>query len=132
MAHCHEKSNISSMQKQKVQISFAVIGKLISTFVFTTEIVQFLYFLYFLNPKFQASSHLLCLCSLECVRPVLEPHWCFSHDKAHIFAGNRTDQLQSRGTDENRRALSCQQYQIYCSRNQGACRVIHFSIICFY
>ena len=33
----------------------AVIAKLISAFVFTTQIVQFLYYL---NPKFQASSHL--------------------------------------------------------------------------
>ena len=38
------------------QISFAVIAKLISAFVFATRIVQFLYFL---NPKFPASSHLV-------------------------------------------------------------------------
>ena len=38
-----------------MQISFAVTVKLISAFVFTTRIVQFLYFL---NPKFQASKHL--------------------------------------------------------------------------
>ena len=37
------------------------------TFVFATWIVQFLYFL---NPKFPASSHLLCLYSTVCVRPV--------------------------------------------------------------
>ena len=43
-----------------MQISFAVTAKLISTFVFTTGIVQFLYFL---NRKFPISRHLLCLYS---------------------------------------------------------------------
>ena len=42
--------------KTKAQISFAVTAKLISAFVFATRIVQFLFFL---NPKFRASSHLL-------------------------------------------------------------------------
>ena len=42
--------------KTKTQISFAVTAKLISVFVFATRIVQSLFFL---NPKFQASSHLL-------------------------------------------------------------------------
>ena len=36
------------------------VAKLISAFVIATRIVQFLYFL---NPKFQASNHLLCLYS---------------------------------------------------------------------
>ena len=44
-------------RKTKTQISFAVTGKLISTFVFATRIVQYIYFLY---TKFQASSHILC------------------------------------------------------------------------
>ena len=52
------------------QISFAVTAKLISVFVFATRIVQSLYFL---NPKFQASSHLLWLYSLVCVRPGQKP-----------------------------------------------------------
>ena len=42
--------------KTKTQISFAVTAKLISAFVFATYTVQSLYFL---NPKFQASSLLL-------------------------------------------------------------------------
>ena len=53
--------------KTKVLISFAVTAKLISTFVFTTWIVQFLFFL---NLKFPASSNLLCLYSSVCVGPV--------------------------------------------------------------
>ena len=52
--------------KTKAQISYMVITKLISTFVFATQIVQSLYFL---NAKFQASSHLLWLYSLFCVGP---------------------------------------------------------------
>ena len=45
-------------------------AKLISTFVFATRIVQSLYFL---NPKFQASSHLVWLYSLVCVGPGRKP-----------------------------------------------------------
>ena len=52
-------------------------AKLISAFVFATRIVQLLYFL---NLKFPASSNLLCLYSLVCVRSVQKPHCWFSHD----------------------------------------------------
>ena len=56
--------------KTKTQISFAVTAKLISAFVFASRIVQPLYFL---NPKFQVSSHLLLLYSLVCVVPGRKP-----------------------------------------------------------
>ena len=56
--------------KTKTQISFAVTAKLISAFVFATRIVQSLFFL---DPKFQASSHFLWLYSLVCVRPGRKP-----------------------------------------------------------
>ena len=52
----HEKTKRFAYAKTKMQISFAVTAKLISTFVFATWMVQSLYFL---NPNFQASSHLL-------------------------------------------------------------------------
>ena len=45
-------------------------AKLISVFVFATRIVQSLFFL---NPKFQASSHLLWLYNLVCVGPGRKP-----------------------------------------------------------
>ena len=48
----------------------AVTAKLISAFVFATKIVQSLYFL---NPKFQASSHLVRLYSPVCVGPGRKP-----------------------------------------------------------
>ena len=48
----------------------SVTAKLISAFVFATRIVQFLFFL---NPKFQVSCHLLQLYSLVCVRPGRKP-----------------------------------------------------------
>ena len=51
--------------KTKAQISFAVTAKLISAFVFATRIVKSLFFL---NPKFQASSYLLLLYRPVCVR----------------------------------------------------------------
>ena len=38
----------------------------VTDFVFATRIVQFIFYL---NPKFQASSHLVCLYSLVCVGP---------------------------------------------------------------
>ena len=59
-------------------------AKLISAFVFATRIVQFLFYLY---PKFPASSHLLCLYRSVCVRLVWKPHtysW-FSHDAAQML-----------------------------------------------
>ena len=52
-------------------------------FVFATQIGQYLYFL---NPKFHASSHLLWLYSLVCVRPGLKPECWFSHDATHIMS----------------------------------------------
>ena len=66
---------------KKTQISFAVTAKLISAFVFATWIVQCLYFL---NTKFQASSHLQWLYSLVCVRLGQNPYCWFSHVAAHI------------------------------------------------
>ena len=49
---------------------------------FATRIVQFLYFL---NPKFPACSHLLCLYRTVCVRHVRNPHCWFSHKTAHML-----------------------------------------------
>ena len=56
-------------------------AKLISAFVFATRIVQFLFFL---NPKFQASSSFLCLYRPVCVGPVRKPHCWFSHEATHM------------------------------------------------
>ena len=55
--------------------------QLISAFVFAIRIVQFLFYL---NPKFQASSSFLLLCRPVCVGPVRNPHCWFSH-AAHIM-----------------------------------------------
>ena len=65
----------------KAQISFAVTAKLISAFVFSTRIVQFLFYL---NPNFQASSSFLCLYRPVCVGPVQKPHCWFSHKAAQF------------------------------------------------
>ena len=46
------------------------------------RIVQYLFFL---NLKFPASSHLLCLYGPVCVGPVWKPHCWFSHEAAHTF-----------------------------------------------
>ena len=67
--------------KTKAQISLAVTAKLISAFVFASWIVQSLYFL---NTKFQASSHLQWLYSLVCVGPGQNPHCWFSLVAAHL------------------------------------------------
>ena len=58
-------------------------AKLISAFVFATRIVQFLFYL---NPKFQASSSSLCLYRPVCVGPVRKPHCWFSHEVADLIA----------------------------------------------
>ena len=72
----HEKK-IFAYAKTKALIT----AKLICAFVFATGIVQFLYFL---NPKFQASTHLLCLYSYVCVRPGRNPEDRFSRIAAHM------------------------------------------------
>ena len=79
----------SSRSASRLQISFAVTAKLISAFVFGTRKVHFLFFL---NPKFQASTRLLCFYSPGCVGHVWKPHCWFSHEAAHILAelGNIT------------------------------------------
>ena len=56
--------------KLKAQISCAVTAQLISAFVMATWIVQILFYL---NPKFQASSLLLLLYRLVCVAPGRKP-----------------------------------------------------------
>ena len=58
----HEKSAFLRMQKQRRRSAV----RKHSTFVFATKIVQSVFFL---NPKFQASSHLLWLYRLFCVGP---------------------------------------------------------------
>ena len=63
----------SAYAKTKTQISFAVTA---------IWIVQYLYFL---NTKFQAPSHLQWLYSLVCVRPGQNPHCWFSHVAAHVL-----------------------------------------------
>ena len=55
---------------RRIQRRRSVTAKLISAFVFATRIVYFLFFLY---PKFQASSLLLRLYSPVCVRPGRKP-----------------------------------------------------------
>ena len=49
---------------------------------FATWIVQFLFYL---NPKFQASISFLCLYRPVCVGPVRKSHCWFSHEEAQIF-----------------------------------------------
>ena len=56
--------------KTKTQISLAVTAKLIIAFAFAIQIVQSLYYL---HPKFQASSHLLWLYRSVCVGPGRKP-----------------------------------------------------------
>ena len=76
------RNRIFAYAKTKTQISFAVTAKLISAFVFATRIVQSLYFL---NQKFQTSSHLLWLYSWFVSDLVGNPEDRFSHNVAHIM-----------------------------------------------
>ena len=70
MSGVMRKPAFCKLQKQKTQISSAVTAQLISAFVFATQVVKSLYFL---NLKFQASSHFLWLYSQVCVRPGRKP-----------------------------------------------------------
>ena len=67
--------------KKKTQISFAVAAKLISAFVFATQIVQCLYFL-ILNIKPIA---IFCDCAARFVSDLVRnPEDRFSHNEAHF------------------------------------------------
>ena len=71
----HEKTGFLLMRKQ-------VTAKLISAFVFATRIVQFLFFL---NPKFQASSLGFCDCRCRFVSDMVgNPEARFSHVAAQF------------------------------------------------
>ena len=82
VAQCFMLCKLHMMGKPTICIcenKGAVTAKLISVFVFATRIVQFLFYL---NPKFQASSCHLWLYSPVCVGPVRKPHCWFSHEAA--------------------------------------------------
>ena len=79
--------------------------KLISAFVFATRIVQSLYFL---NLKFQASSHLQWLYSLVCVRPGQIPNCWFSHVAAHLKCTDFTKTFKSHSSESKTKVLSIQ------------------------
>ena len=86
--------------KTKTQISFAVTAKLISAFVFATRIVQSLFYL---NPKFQASNHLLCLYSPVCVGPGRKPRRpVFSQRGSYNLRIHKTDSTETDIKSSNR------------------------------
>ena len=70
------------MQRLKVQISFAVTGKLISAFVFATQI------LFSLNQKFKVSSFLQCV--VHGWKPRLLVFSCTSASENQQFAYAKT------------------------------------------
>ena len=78
----HHRKPALACVKTKTQISCTVTAQLISAFVFTTYIVQSVYFL---NCIFHASSHLLWLYRTVCVEPIQNPEDWFSHDAAHFI-----------------------------------------------
>ena len=77
------ENRIFAYAEAKTQISFEVTAKLISAFIFAIRMVQSLYYL---NPKFQASSHLL-WCTARFVWDLVgNPEDRFSHNEAHLWA----------------------------------------------
>ena len=95
--------------KTKSQISFAVTAKLISAFVFATRIVESLYFL---HPKFQASSHLLWLYRPVCVGPGWKPRTLvFSQRGSILQLESITSRLLNITKDRSRLILGCKEVQ---------------------
>ena len=78
------RNRLFAFAKTKTQISFAVIAKLISAFVFATWIVQSLYFL---KSEILSLRHLLWVYSPVYVRPGWKPKDKFSHDTAQVRLG---------------------------------------------
>ena len=113
----HGKTNNLHWRKQRRR------SKLISAFVFATRIVQLLFYL---NPKFQASSSFLCLYRPVCIGPVRKPHCWFSHEAAHF---RPTLKLQFKSLFSTPQYLTRGEF-IYCKF--GAIRSVygHHNIIC--
>ena len=82
----HEKTRFSNYVKTKAQTSLEVTAKLISAFVFATQIVQSLFFL---DLKFQASSLLLLLYKLVCVGPGRKPKLLVFSRKGSIVLSSK-------------------------------------------
>ena len=86
--------------KTKTQISFAVTAKLISAYVFATQIVQSLYLL---NSKFQASSPVLWLYSPVCLcagrrprRPVFLRRGSYLSSSRNAKVRNKTKRFKKK------------------------------------
>ena len=100
----YEKTGFLHMRKQRRRST----AQLISAFVFATWIVQSLFYL---NPKFQAPSHLLCVYSLVCVghgrkprRPVFSQRGSFCrHIDIWLFFALLFGVYQLSGRDGTRR-----------------------------
>ena len=106
----HEKNGFFHVRKQRLRsasrLSFAVTAKLISAFVFATWIVHSLIFL---NPKFQASSHLLWLYSPVCFGPGQKPRRPVfsqrgSYDDGVQYAPDICNCMTGRGSSVGREA----------------------------
>ena len=81
---CENKDAVTSAC-QEDERHFCVFGTLLTfprIFVFATRIVQSLYYL---NQKFQASSHLMWLYSPICVGPGRKPRGPVSHNEAQLI-----------------------------------------------
>ena len=74
-------------QRRRSAAACAVTAQLFSALVFATWIVQSLFYL---NPKFQAFSHLLWVYSLVCVRPGRKPRRPVFSQRGSIGAGSGT------------------------------------------
>ena len=126
----------------------AVTAKLISAFVFATMLVQFFYFL---NTKFQASSHLLWLQSPVCVRPGQKPrrpgfsqrgsyHLLLDYskqEKSHVMRKptfwfptwsdtNWAVQLQKMARGLKLRIWKVEELYYLCSENKGADQLLGY------
>ena len=119
------------MRKQRRRSDASYRVQLISTFVFASKIVQTLYFL---NMKFQASSHLLWLYNLVCMDLVGKPEGRFSHVAAHTICFRGTNyqigirvicrHVLSLKTKKNRKNLSHRSIHIQLENKKNICFVI--------
>ena len=69
----------------------------LSAFVFATRIVQSLYFL---SPKFQASNHILWLCSPVCVGPGRKPRRLVSSQRGSYVSFIQADEPEEKTEPE--------------------------------
>ena len=106
----HEKTGFLHYENKDADQLRGKTAKLISAFVFTTRIVQSLYFL---NPNFQASGHLLWMFSPVCNGPGRKPRRPVFSQRGSNVSGSLMNIFNLKPNPKKRQCSLCPSWLIY-------------------